>query len=119
MSARAEASEQLSGQIVDSLTAGLLVVDRDGPRGDSQSGGPPAARARRPSAVGAHYRDAAAAAPPLAAVIAECLTTGDADRAAIGRRCPADDRPSHLGVTVSPLGDRGQTRAASSACSPT
>ena len=30
MSARAVASEQLSGQIVDSLTAGLLVVDREG-----------------------------------------------------------------------------------------
>ena len=37
MSARAAASEQLSAQVFDSLTAGLLVVDARGAREDPES----------------------------------------------------------------------------------
>ena len=64
MSARAVASEQLSGQIVESLTAGLLVVDRDGrveilnPAGRRLLGIGGDARGR-------DYRELLAAAPPL------------------------------------------------------
>jgi nitrogen fixation/metabolism regulation signal transduction histidine kinase len=102
MSARAAASEQLSGQIVASLTAGLLVVDREGrveilnPAGTRLLGLPGDAR-------GASYRELLAPAPPLADVIAECLATGKA----VLRRTiemPAGMPATHLGVTVSPLG---------------
>ncbi len=100
-SARAAASEQLSGQIVDSLTAGLLVVDADGrvtilnPAGRRLLGLGEA----RP---GADYRDLLSAAPPLAGVIAECFETG---RGIVRRalRMPETLEASHLGVTVSPL----------------
>src|SRR5687768_14175691 len=72
MSARAVASEQLSQQIVDSLTAGLLVVDSAG-RVEILN---PAGRRLLDVAVepmGKDYRDLLATAPPLADVIAECL----------------------------------------------
>jgi hypothetical protein len=42
MSARAEASERLSSEIVESLTAGLLVVSSTGTVRNSQPGGPAA-----------------------------------------------------------------------------
>ncbi|MBI3046966.1 MAG: PAS domain-containing protein [Acidobacteria bacterium] len=102
MSARAAASEQLSAQIVESLTAGLLVVGRAGgvkilnPAGRRLLGvaGDP---------MGADYRELLDAVPPLRDAIAECLAT----RRAILRRSlevPRGDRSAHLGVTVSPLG---------------
>lgn len=102
MSARAVASEQLSQQIVDSLTAGLLVVDRDGrveilnPAGRRLLGvgGEPA---------GKNYRELLVSAPPLADVIAECLST----RRPIMRRSlkvPSAVHSTHFGVTASPLG---------------
>ena len=46
MSIRAIASEQLNGQIVESLTAGLLVVDREGRVEIAEPGRP--SDARRP-----------------------------------------------------------------------
>jgi len=108
MSARAAASDHLRGQIADSLTAGLLVVDAGGcvqvlnPAGrhllelDSEP-------------VGLRYQDALAAAPSLVAVIDQCLTT----RQAIVRRT-VEMSPTmtatHLGVTVSPLADAADTR---------
>lgn len=100
MSARAAASEQLSGQIVSSLTAGLLVVDGSG-RVEilNPAGRRMLAVARDP--VGADYHELLS--PPLVEAITECLST----RRAIVRRSleiPGADRSTHLGVTVSPLG---------------
>lgn len=101
MSARAVASEQLSGQIVDSITAGLLVVDRDGgieilnPAGRRMLG-----VERDPR--GADYREVLGEAPQIVAVIAECLSSAQP----IVRRSievAGAARPSHFGVTVSPL----------------
>jgi nitrogen fixation/metabolism regulation signal transduction histidine kinase len=102
MKARAVASEQLSGQIVESLTAGLLVVDDTGrveilnPAGqrllDSSD-----------DSLGTDYRELLAAAVPLRDAVAECLTTG---RPIVRRtvEIPGAGRPSYFGVSVSPLG---------------
>jgi signal transduction histidine kinase len=101
--ARAEASERLSGEIISSLTAGLLVVGLNGeirilnPAGrrmleppDAESNGPYQRSARE---------------QPLFDVIDECMTSGTA----IVRRAVmlADEGggATHLGVTVSPLSD--------------
>ena len=101
MSARAAASEQLSGQIIDSLTSGLLVVDRSG-RVEMLN-----VTARRLLGIvtiktGMDYHELLASAPPLLDAIAESLTTG---RAIVRRalEMPASVPASHLGVTVSPL----------------
>ncbi len=108
MSARAAASDQLRGQIADSLMAGLLVVDAGGrveilnPAGRRMLG-------LASERVGAHYLEALASAPPLAAVMTECLETG----APIVRRSvemPSTVKPSHFGVTVSPLAGPGDMR---------
>ena len=101
MSVRAEASEQLSVQIVDSLTAGFLLVDSGGRVEIMNQAG------RRMlhidgDVAGVDYHELLAAAPPLCAVIDECLSTGTP----IVRRTLQLQRPphaSHLGVTVSPL----------------
>lgn len=102
MAARAEASEQLSGQIVASLTAGLIVTDLSGRirivnpssrrllgLGDGPLEGPIA--------------DVLGADSPLTAAIGECLR----ERKPIVRRALelSDTRTtvSHVGVTVSPL----------------
>jgi nitrogen fixation/metabolism regulation signal transduction histidine kinase len=102
MSARAVASEQLSGQIVESITAGLLVVDGAG-RVEILN---PAGRrlldvATNP--IGVDYRELLAGAPPLSDAVAECLTTG---RPIVRRslEIAGSGRPSHFGITVSPLG---------------
>jgi signal transduction histidine kinase len=100
-SARADASEQLATQIVASLTAGLLVVDRAGrieilnPAGRSLLEAPA-------EPVGTDYRVLLASAPSLRDAVAECLATGQP----ILRRAAeiaARDRIVHLGVTISPL----------------
>ncbi|MBI4888895.1 MAG: PAS domain-containing protein [Acidobacteria bacterium] len=101
MSARAAASESLSDQIVESLTAGLLVVDGGGRvvilnragRRLLNAGGNP---------VGSEYRDLLAGALPLGEVIGECLTTG---RPIVRRELlmTASGARLHFGVTVSPL----------------
>ena len=104
MAARAEASERLSGEIIASLTSGLLVV---GLRGDVRTINP---AGRRLLGLDEHaafesYRQLPAHAAPLAAVIDECLT----GRRPIVRRALKLSGPpsiaSHLGVTVSPLFD--------------
>jgi two-component system, NtrC family, sensor histidine kinase HydH len=101
MNARAAASEELSGQIVDSLTSGLLVVDRSG-RVEMMN-----LAARRllgvtRGAAGSDYHQVLASAPPLVEVIAESLATG---RAIVRRaiQLPETLPVLHLGVTVSPL----------------
>ena len=106
MRTRAAASEQLSRDIVNSLTAGLLVVDRTGrieilnPAGRRMIACPE-------DPIGDSYHAALASVPPLVAVVEECLATG---RAVARRAMQVPDRlpPLHLGVTVSPLrGDGG------------
>jgi signal transduction histidine kinase len=110
MSARAAASDQLRGQIADSLMAGLLVVDGEArveilnPAGRRLLG-------LASECVGMHYLEALVSAPPLAAVMTECLETGTP----IVRRSvemPSTVTPSHLGVTVSPLAGPGDLRGA-------
>jgi len=105
MSARAVASEQLSAQIVDSLTAGLLVVDGSGavkilnPAGRRLLG----LDADDADPDGADYRVLLERVQPLRAVVDECLAT----RRPIVRRSlqvPRTGRSLHFGVTVSPLG---------------
>lgn len=106
MSKRADASDLLRGQIVDSLTSGLLVVDASG---KIEVLNPAAARLLdvTSNAVGTSYTEALAAASPLAAVIGECLSTGQP----IFRRS-VDAEGKHLGVSVSPLTGPGNTRGA-------
>jgi signal transduction histidine kinase len=105
--ARAEASERLSGEIISSLTSGLLVATLDGdirilnPAGRRMMGLPDAPTADE-------YRTALVKMA-LAEVIGECLKTG----VAVVRRqllLPENDHGvSHLGVTVSPLFDDKST----------
>ena len=83
MTARAAASEQLSGDIVESLTAGLLVVDRSGRDRDLQRRRAGDGR-REERPVGSDYHTVLAAFPPLVQLIEECLHDGASDRASIG-----------------------------------
>ena len=104
MKARAEASERLSGEIIASLTSGLLVVDRDGTLRTLN----PAARKllELPDRDGAtDFRTMLASAPALADVIEECLS----EREPILRRTLTlhvrPDAPTQVGVTASPMRD--------------
>ena len=102
MSARAAASERLSQQIVDSLTAGLIVVDGSGHVEIMN----PAARRQLDIAngsVGDSLEALLHDVQPLRDVIAECLRGGGP----VVRRSieiPLGGRACHFGVTVSPLG---------------
>lgn len=103
MQARAEASERLSGEIIASMTSGLLVVSQEGmvrtlnPAGRQLLGLPDSDWMR-------NYREVLKDAVPLADVINECLI----GRRPIVRRTVKMDRgvgASHLGITVSPIRD--------------
>jgi signal transduction histidine kinase len=104
MSARAEASERLSLEIVESITAGLLVVGSD--QGIRILN--PAARRMLnllDSAASMSYRAVLHDFVPLALVIEECLRTG---RPIVRRKLAiaSSNQPlTHLGVSVSPLSD--------------
>jgi signal transduction histidine kinase len=103
--ARAEASEQLSEQIVASLTSGLLVV---GTEGDVRTLNPAARRilALEDAVLPAPCDTLLGRWPALASVVEEGLRTG----APIVRRPIAigtESNPLHLGVTVSPLAGHG------------
>jgi nitrogen fixation/metabolism regulation signal transduction histidine kinase len=101
MSARAAASEQLSGDIVESLTAGLLVVDRSG-RIVIFNGAGRAMVGVTKDPIGSEYHKVLAAFPPLVQLIEECLLTA---RPIVRRSVQVEGAgPIHLGVTVSPLG---------------
>jgi signal transduction histidine kinase len=105
--ARAEASERLSGEIISSLTAGLLVVGLDNrvriinPAGRRML--------RVPEAASFDDYRQLLGEPALSAVIDECLHT----RVAIARRRVAlpegREGTTHLGVTVSPLFDEQES----------
>ena len=120
--ARAEASERLSGEIISSLTAGLLVVGLNGqlrilnPAGrrmldlpDTLGPGDMVMRPRSARAPGGP----ATREQPLLDVIEECLTTGNA---VVRRSVELPDTGhgiTHIGVTVSPLSDEsGQLHGA-------
>jgi signal transduction histidine kinase len=103
--ARAEASERLSGEIITSLTAGLVVV---GLNGEVRILNPAARRMLHVTAPVPHanYRELLAE-PTLSALIDECLRS----RQPILRRTvrlEGGQGASHLGVTVSPLFDEHQ-----------
>ena len=103
MAARAEASERLSGEIVASLTAGLLVV---GLSGEVRILNPSARRllGLADPPAGATFRDLIGGTP-LAELVEECLQTG---RPIVRRSIElagARGSATHLGVTVSPLVD--------------
>src|SRR5262245_5799249 len=101
--ARAEASERLSGEIISSLTAGLLVV---GLNGDIRILNP--AGRRMLDARGAESTDPyqrSAREQPLFDVIDECITT---QNAIVRRAVMLSDEggsATHLGVSVSPRSD--------------
>jgi signal transduction histidine kinase len=107
MSRRAEASERLSGQILENLTSGLLVVGADGrvrtlnPAGRRLLGMPD-------SDWTGPYREVLAGAAPLADLIGECLATGQP----IVRRAikMASAGSAWLGVTVSPMREESGDR---------
>jgi PAS domain S-box-containing protein len=106
MSARFEASERLNSEIVQSLTAGLLVV---GINNDIRILNPAGRRMLRlpESAVGQSYHTALKEFPPLESVVQECLRDGQP----IVRReleiKSRDHAVAHFGVSVSPMSDGG------------
>jgi signal transduction histidine kinase len=112
MSDRAAASEQLNAQIVNSLTAGLVVVDQGG-RVETFN---PAGRRMLAIAgdpIGTDYREVLRAAPELVLVIGECLaSTQPILRRSIEVKGAA--RSSYFGVTVSPL--TGASRPGAAIC---
>ena len=113
MKARADASERLSGEIIESMTSGLLVVDQ---HGDVRTLNPAGRRMLGPpdEAPKGLARNGLRGTGPLASVIDECL----AKRQPIVRRTlqiasPAQGGATHLGVTVSPVFDeRGEPHGA-------
>jgi signal transduction histidine kinase len=101
--ARADASERLSGEIISSLTAGLLVV---GLRGEVRILNPAGLRVLdRPESLRPEAFQRSPREQPLMDVIDECLR----DRSSIVRRevvlPEAGQAVTHLGVSVSPLFD--------------
>jgi signal transduction histidine kinase len=101
MTARAAASEQLSGDIVESLTAGLLVVDGSS-RVEIFNGAGRAMIGVKTDPIGSDYQKVLAAFPPLVELIGECLSTA---RPIVRRTVQVESAGTmYLGVTVSPLG---------------
>ena len=109
---RAEASERLSDEIITSLASGLLVV---GPDRRVQAFNPFGRRLLQLPDSGwtGDVTDVLRTAQPLAAVIQECLDTRQAVRRRTVQIDTNPERPTHLGVTVSPVSSRqGQPRGA-------
>ena len=109
MSARAEASERLSGEIVESLSSGLLVVSSNGhlrilnPAGRRLLG-------RDGSALAKPYRDVLPGA--LAGLVEECLKKGEPIVRRTLQISEGDQSPAYLGVSVSPLSNGRANRTA-------
>ena len=102
--ARADASERLSGEIITSLTAGLLVV---GLRGEIRIINPAGLRILdRPDTLRPDEFQRSPREQPLLDVIDECLTQGIAIvRRAVVLPEAGGQGITHLGVSVSPLSD--------------
>jgi signal transduction histidine kinase len=99
--ARAEASERLSGEIIASLTAGLLVVGMDARISILNPAGRRMLELDDRTPLDDYHQ---ALAAPLSQMVDQCLST----RAPILRRTVTLDQPrgaTYLGVTVSPLTD--------------
>jgi signal transduction histidine kinase len=102
MSARAEASERLSGEIISSLTSGLVVVGLDGevriinPAGRRLLG---VADDATPRAL----RDLPRQAGPLVDIIQQCLANGQPLLRRTLQLSASHPSTTHLGVTISPL----------------
>src|SRR3954447_18391107 len=112
LTARAEASERLSDEIIASLTSGLLVVGNDR---RVQSLNPFGRRLLGLSDTDwmGNVGDVLRAAPPLITVVQECLHTGQPVRRRTVRIDVDPERVTHLGVTVSPIADAdGRQRGA-------
>ena len=102
--ARADASERLNGEIISSLTAGLVDGGPERRRADSESGRPADARSAG-GRIDASRTCARTREQPLLDVIDESLKTGTA---IVRRGVTLPDNGhgvTHLGVTVSPLFD--------------
>ncbi|HEY7172262.1 MAG TPA: ATP-binding protein [Vicinamibacterales bacterium] len=103
--ARADASERLSEEIIESLTAGLLVV---GLNGEIRILNPAARRMLNIAEAADVRRDyrQVLRQPALSHVIDESLATHVAiSRRTVQLTAPSRDGASHLGVSVSPLFD--------------
>ena len=102
--ARAEASERLNGEIIASLTAGLLVVGLDAEVRILNPAGRRMLHLPESAAVMADYRQELRE-PALVAIIDECLRS----RVPVVRRAVELSARhagiTHLGVTVSPMSD--------------
>ena len=106
MSIRAIASEQLNGQIVESLAAGLLVVDRVGRVETLNPAGHRMLRAPG-DIVGHDYRAFLNDAPALQELITRCLETASP---VSRRRIPwSRGEVTQLAVSVSPLSAADRT----------
>src|SRR4051812_25157367 len=102
MVARAEASERLSDEIIASLTSGLLVVGEDRQVKSLNPAGRRLLGLADEQASGS-LESVLRTATPLAKVIDECIDSGQPIRRRAVRIDPQEDRPTHLGVTVSPI----------------
>ena len=113
--ARAAASERLSQQIIASLSSGLLVA---GVEGEIKILNPVGSRllGLADGAVGRALRDVVGrTSGPLADLIDECLAGGQpiVRRTVVLEPFADDGRPTHLGVSVSPMSDdRGKLQGA-------
>lgn len=101
-SARADASERMSGQIVEHLSAGLLVVDAGGVVDILNPAGRRMLRVTSDPA-GSHFRMLLADAVPFVEVIDECLRSGET-QSRLSVEVPSTFGSAFFGVTVSPLG---------------
>jgi PAS domain S-box-containing protein len=111
MKARAEASERLSSEIIASMTSGLLVVGVDGAVRTLNPAGRTLLQIPEEESSG-HFREVLHDGSALGDVLEECLTTGRpiVRRAVQMKR--ASGATSHLGVTVSPIGEDGAAHGA-------
>src|SRR5437588_3358162 len=104
LAARAEASERLSDEIIASLSSGLLVVGDDHRVKSLNPAGRRLLRMPEAGWSGQVGDVLLGAAAPLARVIQECLDTGQPIRRRTVRIDTRGDGPTHLGVSVSPIG---------------
>jgi len=100
---RAEASERLSDEMITSLSSGLLLVGPDRHVEVLNPFGRKLLQLADRDSTG-NLSEVLRTAEPLAAVIRVCLDSGQAVRRRTVRIDTNPERPTHLGVTVSPIG---------------